>query len=240
MFKKKIKFHCLLPEVMEKYPIIKASECKPQWIKDSAMAYKNDLKSTAKTNHVNGTVKCVGIQSILRRGFILRTWHDLTIKTTNDPNKFEYFIPPAITAYLQERNYHNQLISWFAGDDPRIRVPVPEGSLKTLIKLVMPWSVEIPSGWSLLIQPIPYPDDVSFTATSGILSKGDFFEINPILIWHKLNSEVLIKAGTPVCQMIPVRDQEIEFENLPYDEKTKKNAMMWRFNVTHRFVRDHT
>lgn len=224
---------------MEKYPIIKAKEFKPQWIKDSASAYKSDLNTKSKTSHVNGTIKCVGIHAILNRGFILRTWHDFTIRTGSDPYQFEYFIPEAITSYLQERNYNNQLISWFSGKDSTIRTPVPDGSLKTLIKLVMPWSVEIPKGWSLLIQPIPYPDEPAFSATHGILSRGDFYEINPILIWHKMNSETLIKAGTPICQMIPIRDEEIEFENLPYDEKTTKRALMWKFNVTHRFVRDH-
>jgi hypothetical protein len=239
MFSKKIKFHCLLPEVMEKYPIVKAKECKPMWIKDSAAAYKNDLKTNSKTNHVNGTVKCSGIQSILNKGFILRTWHDFTIRTGSDPFQFKYVIPEAITTYLKARNYDSQLISWFPGNDPRMQVPVPDGSLKTLIKLVMPWSVEIPKGWSLLMQPIPYSDETAFSCTHGVLGRGDFYELNPILVWHKMNSETLIKAGTPVCQLIPVRDEELEFENLPYDEETIKRAMRWKFNITHRFVRDH-
>jgi hypothetical protein len=236
---KKIKFHCLLPEVMEKYPIIKAKEYKPLWLRDSALAYKQDLQNNSKTNHVNGTVKCSGIQSILNRGFILRTWHDLTIKTGTDPHKFEYIIPEAISSYLHARNYDSPLISWFDGEDPRMRVPVPDGSLKTIIKLTMPWSVEIPKGWSLLIQPIPYPDETAFTATHGVLDQGNFFEINPILVWHKMQSETLIKAGTPICQLIPIKNEQMDFENLPYDDETKKRAMSWKYNICHRFVRNH-
>ncbi len=239
MFNKKIKFHCSLPEVLEKYPIIKAKEHRPQWIKESAAVYKNDLKNISKTSHVHGTVKCVGIHGLLNQGYVLRSWYDLTIRTGSDPYQFEYFIPEAISNYLQERNYKNNLISWFSGDDSRLKVPVPEGSLKTVIKLVMPWSVSIPKGWSLMIQPVPYADETAFSSTPGILPSGDFFEINPIIVWHKMNSETLIKAGTPICQLIPIKDQEVDFENLPYDEEIKKHEMMWKFNISHKFVRDY-
>lgn len=238
MFKKKVKFYCSLPEVLEKYPIISAKGCKPLWLKESAASYKKDLQN-AKTSHVNGVIKCTGIQSVFSKGFIMRTWHDLTIKTGSDPYRFEYFIPEAITAYLQERNYNNQLISWFSGKDPSINFPISDNCLKTPIKFITPWAVQIPVGWSLLIQPIPYPDDPIFTATPGILGQGDFYEINPIVIWNKLNSEILIKAGTPICQLIPVKDDEIDVVNLPFDEKIKNHAINWKFNIGHRFIRDH-
>jgi hypothetical protein len=240
MFDKKIKFYCSLPEVLEKYPIIKSKDFNYAWLKKSAIEYKKDLQTNSKYQHVNGTIKCTGIHSILNKGYILRSWFDLTIKTTNDPYKFEYIIPQEIAAYLEEKKYNKQLITWFSGDDSRLSVPLSENSLQTLIKIITPWAVSIPKGWNLLIQPIPYPDETAFTATHGILESGDFYEINPILAWHKKNEDVLIKAGTPLCQLIPIKETEIKVENLPYDDNIKKQEAQWRYNISHKFTRDYT
>ena len=239
IFNKKIKFYCSLPEVLEKYPIIKCKSGHFNWLKRSSQEYKNDYEINHKCKHISGVIKCDGIHSILNTGYILKTWFDFTIKTTDDPYKFEYIIPSEIFSDLEQKKYNKQLISWFSGNDSKLNTPLPKQSLQTLIKIIMPWSVSIPKGWNLLIQSVPYSDETSFTSTQGILKSGDFFEINPIIIWHRKNEEVLIKAGTPLCQLIPIRDTDIEIENLPYNEKIKKHEEQWKYNISHRFTRDH-
>jgi len=238
-FKKKLQFYCKLPEVKEKYPIIKASSYKPQWFKDSSLAYKEQVKTNGMYQHISGTIKCNGIRNIMNQGFILRSWFDLTIKTGASNNEFQFVIPPEILNYLGERNFNKPLISWFSGADSHVSVPVQTNSLQTLIKIVTPWSVKVPRGWSLIFIPIPYPDDPEFSATHGTLIGGDIFEINPILTWHKRPGDHFVPAGTPLCQMIPVKNESLDIEMLDYDQKMIETELKWQFNIGHKFVRDY-
>jgi hypothetical protein len=239
LFKKKLQFYCKLPEVKEKYPIIKATSYKPQWFKNSSIAYKDEVKHNGIYQHVSGTIKCNGIRNILSQGYILKSWFDLTIRTGDSDTEFQFIIPPEILKYLEERNFNKPLISWFSAEDKHVTVPIQSNSLQTLIKLVTPWSVSIPSGWSLMFLPIPYPDDPEFSTTHGILTGGDVFEINPILAWHKRPGDHFIPAGTPLCQMIPIKDQSLDIELLNYDQKMIETELRWQFNIGHKFIRDY-
>jgi hypothetical protein len=235
LFKKdKIKFYCSLPEVKEKYPIVQSKDINFKWFRKSALAYKEKSKETLS---VSGTAKCPGIHNITSEGYILRSWFDMSIKTTDDPNNFRFLVPPQIQYYLREKNFNKDLIKWFSGDDPSMSIPLPDHSLKTLIKITMPWAVYIPKNWSLLIMPIPYPDEPEFTCTHGILPSGNFHEIHPIISWHKKQGELLIKAGTPLCQLIPIYNKKIDVDVLDYDDFARKEEAKWAFNMSHTFKR---
>lgn len=236
---KKIKFYCSLPEVLENYPIVKAKEFKFEWLKQSGQQFKKNVDNRNVGESISSTAKCPGIHSIIKTGYILPSWFDFSIKTYADPNRFEYFIPQNIQNYLDERNYKKQLISWFDSSNPAIAIPSHENYLQTLIKIIMPWAVSIPKGYKLLIQPIPYPDTTDFSSTIGVLTSGEFYEIHPILRWHSLNKEVFVKAGTPLCQLIPMQDKEIEVEILHYDNNIKKKEIEWNFMTSHKFIREH-
>jgi hypothetical protein len=238
-FKKTLQFYCKLPEVKEKYPIIKASSYKPQWFKESAMAYKDEVKNNGTYQHVSGTVKCNGIRNIMKQGYILRSWFDLTIKTGDSPAEFQFVVPPEILNYLEERKFNKPLISWFSGNDKHVAIPVQSNSLQTLIKIATPWSVVVPKGWSLMFLPIPYPDDPEFSSTHGTLAGGDVFEINPILAWHKRPGDHFIPAGTPLCQLIPVKDDTLDISISDYDQQMIDTEIKWRFNIGHKFIREY-
>ena len=235
LFKKdKIKFFCSLPEVKEKYPIQPAKDVNFSWFKKSAIAYRTQNKQDI---NVSGTAKCPGIHNICSKGYILKSWFDVKIKTTDNPNEFQFAIPPQIQNYLQEKNFNKELIKWFAGDNPALSIPLPEHSLQTLIKITMPWAVYIPRGWNLLVMPIPYPDHPEFTCTHGILPSGDFHEIHPILAWHKKEGEVTIDAGTPLCQLIPIKNEDIGVDVLEWNDFAKKQEEKWIYNMSHKFKR---
>ena len=98
--------------------------------------------------------------------------------------------------------------------------PFLENTLHAIVKINSPWVVYIPDGYSLLSMPIPYNDDVRFTAATGFVKKMSFCNVQ--LYWHKLNSKELIKKGTPLCQYILVKDEEIDFE---ISKMTKKDII---------------
>jgi hypothetical protein len=236
-FKKdKIKFYCNLPEVLEQYPIAKAKSHRFEWFKNSAAAYKKIAAERGTFQKISGTVKCFGLQNIMQSGYILRSWFDLTINTGTDPSQFEFSIPEGIDFYLKARGFDRKLVAWFSGNESALTVPTPANSLKTLIKIATPWTVSIPKGYRLLMMPIPYPDEPEFSATHGIMEPGEFYDINAIIQVHKRPGQLFIPAGTPLCQMIVLRDEELEVELLAQDHANTEADIANRFKNGHSFI----
>ena len=235
--KSKITFHCKLPEILEKYPILPSKSVRFNWLKQSSIDYKKIVEERGKYESIAGTVKCPGLQNIMQKGWILTSWFDLTIKTyENEPDRFEYIIPSNIDSYLKEYNYNRKLIGWFSSSESALKVPVPENSLQTLIKITTPWSVSVPKGLELLMLPIPYPDDPEFSAVPGILKAGDFYDINAIITVHKKPGELFIPAGTPLCQFIVIDSCDNDIIQKKQDSKNLKEELKLRFKTAHRFI----
>tara|TARA_Y100001934_G_C11772835_1_gene504541 strand:- start:78 stop:467 length:390 start_codon:yes stop_codon:yes gene_type:complete len=88
----------------------------------------------------------------------------------------------------------------------------------------------------LFIQmPIPYWDEKRFTPPTGLVDPSYSFEINLQLFWHDIApGEHIIKAGTPLCQWMPVdrsffyakeKDWDIVIEEMNEDD-VKNNEQM--------------
>jgi hypothetical protein len=235
--KSKITFHCKLPEVLERYPILPAKSVKFNWVKQSSINYKKIVEERGTYESIAGTVKCPGLHSIMQKGWILTSWFDLTIRTyENEKDRFDYIVPTSIGSYLQEYNYNQKLINWFSASEVALRVPVPDNSLQTLVKISTPWTVDIPKGMSLLMMPIPYPDNPNFSAVHGILESGDFYDINAIIQIHKTPGELFIPAGTPLCQLLVVPDNKEEIIQKMQDNKNWKAELKNKFKNVHRFI----
>lgn len=232
----RIVFHCKLPEVLEKYPILEAKTLRYNWFKQSAMQYKNIVAEQGTSEHIAGTVKCPGINSILKTGYVLTSWFDLTIRTGNNDSEFEYVIPTGIDAYLKKYNYDYKLINWFSANEPALKIPVPKNSLQTLIKIATPWTVSIPKDLCLLMMPMPYPDEPEFSAMHGLLEPGEFYDINAIIQIHKKPGELFIPAGTPLCQMIVVKKDEQHVIQQLQSKENWRSELKNRFKMCHRFV----
>lgn len=235
--KSKITFHCKLPEILETYPIVSAKSLKFDWLRQSSIDYKKIVKERGTFEPVAGTIKCPGIQNVMQRGWILTSWFDLTIRTyENEPDRFEYVIPPGIDSYLRECNFNQKLINWFSSSEAALKIPVTNNSLQTLIKISTPWTVEIPKGLSLLMLPIPYPDNPDFSAVHGILEEGSFYDINAIIQIHKKPGDLFIPAGTPLCQMMVINNTDPEIIQKHQDTKNKKEELKNKFKNSHRFT----
>ena len=237
MFKrKKVTFHCKLPEVLETYPILPAKNVKFDWLRQSSLSYKKMLEERGRKESIAGTVKCPGMINIMQKGWILQSWFDLTIIThENETDRFQFSLPSDIDSYLKDCDWNKGLISWFSESEPALRIPTAQNDLHTLIKISTPWTVEVPEGKSLFMFPIPYPDEAEFSAVHGILESGKFYDINAIIKVHKRPGELFIPAGTPLCQMIVIDDRDDDIVQNLQTEKNRMEELKTRFRVTHRF-----
>lgn len=233
--KNKIKFYCELPEVKEKYPIIPSGEYRFKWIRESAKAFKDIVAKKSAYEQITGVVKCPGVIPIMKQGYIVRSWFDLTITPLQD-GRFECHIPQGIFSYLKERNFNKKLISWFSADEPAHSIPMSANQVQSLIKISLPWSVSIPQGWKLMAIPVPYPDMTEFTAVHGILEAGELYDINAIIKVNQLDKEFTIFAGTPLFQFIPIKTDLPQIEILDYTETIKQVALKHKFESNNTFI----
>jgi hypothetical protein len=232
------KFYSHIPGVKEQYPIIPAKNHRPSWIKSVLEAYKN--KTSKLSNHgpqFVGTGKCPGIIELGKIGWTVTTWFDVIITTSGRRNcawKIPSTLPPSLPGYSQEPI---KFIDMSADEN---KIPIPDYSSQLLIKMYMPWHVEIPKGWNLLMLPVNYSDDTRFQCSSGILKPGSYVEVNPQIFWNVTQGEELIVAGTPLCHLIPIPDESYNAtaELLEITEEQIKNRQSFYYRKGCTFARN--
>lgn len=234
---KKLKFYCQLPEVQDTYPIVPANEVKFSWMKETVKDYKQQNAEQGHYKAITSAVKCPGIRPSMTMGYIVRSWFDLTIVTSEDPHKFEYYFNDKMYRYLEERKFHGvSLVSWFSSQDKAHAVPVAENDLQELIKISTPWWVDVPKGYKLLVTPVTYSDRTEFSSVHGVLDSSSQWPINVILRWHKRPGKTFIPAGTPLCQLILVKDDNVPYEIAEWTQKNKDADLYNDFMNHHSFT----
>lgn len=217
-FKKnpKVEFYSVNWPQTYNYPIEAINTVNQPWL----AGIKDNLKNKSKNYDVSlgSSYLCSGIREIMSTGYVLRAHYDFIISTNGDGNSFEWQLPDKSL----------DPISFFSPEQYGDYAPLPAQTLRSLIKIVTPWRVRLPKDWKLLILPIQYGEKQPFTCSGGILDTQISREIHPILFWHILNGEEFVKAGTPLCQLIPIQTATVEFEirkssekELEYDQITK-------------------
>jgi len=73
--------------------------------------------------------------------------------------------------------------------------------------------------------PIPYWDEDRFSPPTGVVDPSYSYEINLQLFWHKIEEgEYLLKAGTPLCQWVPVHRSFLSNRNIDFHCETANEA----------------
>jgi hypothetical protein len=199
-----LKFYSFIPEYTKNFPIRKISLGDYEWIS----RLKEDLMLNPQQEiH---TAKCPGIMLMCKTGWIQTAYQDIEIETFGDGVSFDWRTEIDQAKIPEVGDILNDYVHYHSPDQFDKFKPFTGNTLKTILKINSPWFVEIPKGYSLLRLPIPYHDDSRFSVPSGILSYNNFLNIQ--LYWHCLNSKEVIKKGTPLCQMILIKNQEPDYE----------------------------
>lgn len=196
-----VEFLALYPHLQDTYPIYPAKDLTLPWIKESQTSLSNTSiiqKITKKKVH-----KCAGIRDFHNKGWIIPAWHDFIIETNGDGESFRSHVP---SDYLNKVLNGARPISSF-GASQYGSLPssgLPQNTLMGIVKLSMPWVFRITPGWGLMMCPLEYTKEHRFTSAIGIIDPNVTPQLNVILYWHILNGATSIKAGTPLCRLLPV------------------------------------
>jgi hypothetical protein len=198
-----LKFKCFIKEVAENMPLIPIREHKFKWVEEAKEFYKT-------ANHPVKTTSCPGMFSMLNTGWIHRSYMDIRVETYKDGDSYK-----TMTSYDQERiageagPFVGQYIDFHSSIQTQW-IDFPKGSSRTMLKIQSPWFVEIPKGYSLLMMPIPYADDARFTAAHGLLKGNNYLNVQ--LFWNQKEGIEIIKKGTPLNQMVLIKDELDDYE----------------------------
>jgi len=191
-----LKFYTFIPELIVDMPITKATHKDFEWVKKAYEDYREN------SNMKSHTSKCPGILSIMNMGYIQKTYQDITIMPSGDGFYWKISINQAA---LKFGDVISNYVSEHTPEQLYKFKKFPKNTLPTILKIQSPWFVEIPEGYSLLSMPIPYNDNVTFTAATGILRGNNFCNVQVYV--HSLNEEIFIPKGTPLCQYILIKDE---------------------------------
>lgn len=191
-FRKKshVRFYTLEPGVHDLFPIVRAS------------TVRRPFESEEHTDTTALSSKyCPGIRKLIATGWVVTAPADFLIKTSGDGTFFEWAEPikfskgtPDIANYISS---HTQ-----SQVDPLLDDAT--NTLRTVIKVETPWRLDASDDLIFLQIPISYNKEPRFTAAHGFLDPKYMHAINVQLFWHVLNGETLVRAGTPLCQIIPI------------------------------------
>jgi len=198
-----IEFFTSAPGLSEMFPIIPASEYRADWMTAAKNDYIQNKEKFSKSRNTH-LFQCPGIFDLNNHGFIVPLWHDLIIKTENK-ERFTWTIPSgALNSYRGKDvvGTHKQGLDKF--------LPKRPWSLNQVVKLDTPWNIVAPKGVKFLIIPLAYPDEFTFESCIGILDPSISTEVNIQLYWNVLQGDTFLKAGTPLCQLIPLTEKKYD------------------------------
>jgi len=197
-----ISFLSLMPHLEDVYPIVPSKDVVLPWVKEAEQvsAQYNDIYAQGRIH--GGAHKCSGIIGLHHKGWILQSWHDFVIETNGDGESFVSHLPSSAPNEVIK----NQAVGHFApskfGSLPSTSLPA--NTLRGIVKLHTPWTFRMTPGWGLMMLPVEYIKEHRFTSAIGIINPRISQQLNPILYWHVLSGSTLVKAGTPLCRLVPV------------------------------------
>ena len=217
MFNKKpeIKFVNLQPELINK----PAQQPKP---------YKEFLPEwwrqiPTRHNDVLTIRRCPGITDFFSNMYVIPMWTDLGIQFDKDVNHLRLRHKESDTFPIWEMHDPKQLIDHtniFIGDRP----------VETVVKIVSPWNIITPKGYSVLQIPLFYNFEPNYTLLPGIFDTDIYHEINVPFLLHSNNKEIEFNEGQPLLAFIPFKRTKYNQKNINKNNKKDIEYLMEQAN----------
>lgn len=219
-----IRFYCLTPGVKEIFPIYPSSQLKRKF-------HSADVQDSGPSIKF-----CPGIRKISGTGWIVPAPADFVITPHENGIGFDYIEPFRFQTGMENPNYHRYIHS-HGPDQTMPLLDDDSNDLKSVVKVETPWRVETSEDIVLLQLPVSYNNEGRFKSASGVLDTKYGYNINIQLFWNKDSKETLVRAGTPLCQLIPISRKhlqnsfyDVKIENAEPEDYVKERAFIYATN----------
>jgi len=208
-----IRFYSLTPGVVDLFPIVRSS------------TVERPYRSSQTYEGVPPSKNCPAINKIVGSGWIVPAPADFIIDTNGDGTTIQWLEPYRFkrSSDINESSYV-VLHSWHQTDP---LVDDPEKTVRTVVKLETPWRVDMSDDYVLLQLPVTYNKESRFTAAIGVLDPEYGYTVNVQLFWNVKEGRTLVKAGTPLCQLVPVLKDALSpgFYDVIIDNATEQDQL---------------
>ena len=235
--KPKIEFCSEIIGVEKIMPIIPAKDLPLEWVKRATAHVKKEGLYDADISKAHIT-RCPGIISSRTQGWIVRAHQDIEIDATEkdivwrtpvDDQKYSFDILEPTVNTFQDYVLHQFMKNW------------PKGAHPMVVKINTPWHVKIPRGYKMLQTMPAFGDENRFQTITGIVEEEHgIVKLNFPMYWFDRGT-TLIKQGTPLAQLMVIRQDKVEAEisNMDNNPTFKEKMQGSWYNLRSTFTRNY-
>lgn len=182
-----------------------ASKMIPDWYRKQPAAVGDEKEYYAKGG-LNSTVKrCMPVFDMLTAGYIITFPMDIYIDATN-PEKIEWSVPMSL------RNFGSDMVATHSPEQVS-HYPTDHSQYHKNVFRILPfWSVQTEPGYSTLFLHPMHRDDLPFRAFEAFVDTDAFISDGHLSMFIKKDFKGVIKQGTPLVQIIPIKREDWEME----------------------------
>ena len=161
------------------------------------------------------TVKaCPSFVDYFSQGVILPAWCDMAFKYNSETDTWAWATGDGLSPYEIDIHPHTQMLDHM---DYKHR-----GEKAQLVfKLISPWFLKTPKGWSTLQLPLFYHADKDWQVIAGVNDTDVHHVLNQQVLYFGSGREVFIQKGEPLVHYIPFQRTKINIETKLATEKDK-------------------
>lgn len=168
---------------------VPAKDVIPEWYKQSELKFKSE-----DGRDFNGLKTCIPFIDSLISGYIVRLQNDLYVENVDEKIGISW---EGNIKLISERS--EKLGS---------KIPVSHENLKNHLVWRGLWGIKVPRKHSVLITHPLNREDLPFRSVSAIMDSDKMYAWGNIPFYIKNNFSGVIKAGTPIYQVFPIKREE--------------------------------
>jgi hypothetical protein len=217
-----------MTEKIEFYPIIAGLE-KIEPIKLA----KEANKSITYEKEEFSLRTCPAVRDLTQVGYVIPLWQDMLIKISRQDG---VEVVPSGVMKDHDGNVFSDI--QFHQEHVMAGYSFGEEYVNFSMKIRCPWYVKTKPGTSIMLLPVQYNTSPYFTIASGIIESSKYPMILAQVILKKFEGEFLLKKGTPLIQIIALKDQpqlRIHDTDAPI-KKTVDIIKNWLYSKMHSVV----
>jgi hypothetical protein len=227
---KNLVFYTTIRGVEKIHPIIPVRQHTHEWLKKSKSTF-------TKESHV---LKCPGIKDSMMQGWLIKLWQDIRLRIEED-GSYTWDSPSDMAKLSNNLNesqfaFHNEKM--FFDHTERW----PEDTFKKVVKINIPYVVEVPKGyWLYQVHPF-YLDENRFTSLPGCYNPDlGMARLQVPMLVHITKGELKLPAGTIIAQIFLVKKEDYthSFLHLEDDKKAFNFFKSSVLSLRHNFVRNY-
>jgi hypothetical protein len=217
-------------ELKEAMPPVPATKFWPEWFKKQSGAKNMELGSEKNGmapdgSHQDGyqTVKsCPAVLDVLNMGYVIPLWSDYKVKRVEKnehcPQGIVWRMPagPQSNMFGAATHPHEQMDAY----------PFPPDTFEGTFKLINPWSVKTPPGYSCYVCAPHYNKHGNLEVLNGVIDTDIYHELH-VNTWFTapIDEEVLLPISMPIVQIIPFKREDFQMDIKVGDHRSMHNKV---------------